>query len=239
MRGNALCASGHYRKLVVSKNHALLSLDKRDICSEERQCCAAWGCAVDGGGSFDDADAAGRRALQEIKTKRMKTNAKKRSEIFSDSSSRHWSGSRVMGIIKGSIGCSREVEQLRKVVEDQRLEIYRLKDQMTKSEPTTGPIGEGENWDRSCDTDSADSEQDCGYSLEDNQRMAERANAKLVARLERDDALRRLEGRSTQSKTRQEGGKSSDLSRAVCCSKSAGLENIDTFSLKPPLPPKV
>ena len=218
MKGNALCKSKHYRKLAVSKNHGLLSLDKRDICSEERRRCAAWGCVVGGGGSFDDADAAGRHVLEEIKTKRMKANAEKRSEISSVPSSRNWPGSRAIGRIKVTIGGSREVEHLRKVVEDQRLEINRLKDQVTESGPTTGPIEGGEHRDELCDIDSADSEQDCGYSLEDNQRIAARANAKLAALLVRDTSQ-------------------VDLSRDVSL-QSAGIENIDTFILRPPLPPK-
>lgn len=78
LKGNPVAKMKHHRKLVISRIPTLVKLDSRQICKEERRRCDAWGAVVANGGSFDEADEAGREELTNIRSERSELNSLKR-----------------------------------------------------------------------------------------------------------------------------------------------------------------
>ena len=68
----------HYRRMVVSRCRGLTMLDDKDICTEERRRCNAWGAVVLSGGTFEDAQEADRREHIKILTELSEKNAEAR-----------------------------------------------------------------------------------------------------------------------------------------------------------------
>jgi Leucine-rich repeat (LRR) protein len=79
LKGNPITKTmADYRKLVVSKCSELKSLDGREICSEERRRCNAWGSVIASGGSKHEAEEADRLELIKIGAEKSEKNAKRR-----------------------------------------------------------------------------------------------------------------------------------------------------------------
>ena len=68
----------YYRRMVTSRCRKLLSLDGKEVCSEERRRCNVWGSVVVNGGTFNEAQEADRRELIKILSEQSERNAKAR-----------------------------------------------------------------------------------------------------------------------------------------------------------------
>lgn len=79
MKGNPFTKTmPHYRRMIVSRCTGLTMLDGKEICTEERRRCNAWGAVISKGGTFNDAHEADRRELLKILTEQSEKNTEVR-----------------------------------------------------------------------------------------------------------------------------------------------------------------
>ncbi|KAL7532794.1 hypothetical protein ACHAXR_004854 [Thalassiosira sp. AJA248-18] len=160
LKGNPIAKTKHYRKLVISRCRKLTHLDGNPICKEERRRCNTWGKVVMNGGSYDEADEAGRQELEQIKFEKSEANALRRSlhGLGSDDGSTGSNKSksisasvienlkRTFGLIESDRAPSSyidlnskrlskaelfsELEKVRSIVQSQRSEIIQLKEEL-------------------------------------------------------------------------------------------------------------
>ncbi|KAL7530006.1 hypothetical protein ACHAWF_003200 [Thalassiosira exigua] len=236
LKGNPVAKTKHYRRLVVGRCEKLTHLDDDRICTEERRRCNAWGKVVARGGSFDEAAEADRRALIEMKAKISEANAARRGSrrpsegddgSSAGSSKSKAIGARLVGSMtrKASLVAAlpsvlprkslrKELDRARELVESQREEIARLREQLGEKHST-----EEVDWGSACDVGSVtdDSERDTSYSLRKNQQLARKANLKV----------QQMESLEVDASS---GGNGPNL-------QDSPFDDFDPFSIMPPMPP--
>ena len=269
LKGNPIAKTKYYRKLVVSRIRKLTHLDGKPIGKEERLRCNAWGGAVAEGGSYDEAEEADRRELIKIRTEISEANASRSfNGVGGDDASclsRSSIGNSIASTIKRAFGLlerhqsssyisvlssrrlSEELVLVRRVVESQRGEILHLKEKLGRkqSEETQKTL---HMKDTILDTNKSttdDSERDVGYSLEINEKLAEKASLRMAADMQQtivhgdsNDIPEQAKNSTAKSslffeEEKQPKPPTNNPSPVLV----VGLENVDVFSIMPPLPP--
>ena len=269
LKGNPIAKTKYYRKLVVSRIRKLTHLDGKPIGREERLRCNAWGGAVAKGGSYDEADEADRRELIKIRTEISEANASRSfNGVGGDDASclsRSSIGNSIASTIKRAFGLlerhqsssyisvlssrrlSEELVLVRRVVESQRGEILHLKEKLGRkqSEESQKTL---HMKDTILDTNKSttdDSERDVGYSLEVNEKLAEKASLRMAADMQQtivhgdsNDIPEQAKNSTAKSSLFFEEEKQPKPPTNNPSSVLAiGLQDVDVFSIMPPLPP--